>query len=122
MSSKINSRSKGARGELELANLLKEDYAIPASRTAQHCGKVIGKADVEVTEGVLSNYHMEVKRTEALSLWKAIDQALRDSAKTGKEPVVVHRKNGKPWVVVLTLEKFLEILGYEKIKKENQIQ
>ena len=47
--------------------------------------------------------HCEVKRTEALSLYAAIEQAA-DEAGEGDLPVVFHRRNQKPWLAVVRLD------------------
>ena len=53
--------------------------------------------------------HVECKRTEKLSLYEAMEQAERD-ANGHALPVVVHRRNRKPWLVVLKLEDVMKIL------------
>lgn len=107
----INSRAKGAKGELELAHYLTEK-GFPAHRTAQRCGKGGDSADV-VAEG-LEGVHIECKRTERFNLYPALRQAQADAA-TGRVPVVMHRANStksetKEWVAVLTLEDFLGLV------------
>lgn len=102
----INSRAKGANGELELAAKLTE-HGYPARRTVQHCGKGGDSADV-VAEG-LEAYHIECKRTERFNLYDAMTQAKRD-AKAGRVPTVMHRQSNRPWVVVLGLEDFLTLV------------
>ena len=82
----MNSRDKGCRGERELANKLKE-YGYDCRRGQQFCG-ANGDADVVGLDGV----HIEVKRTERLSLYDALAQAKHD-AREGEMPVVMHRKN-----------------------------
>ena len=98
----MNSRDKGARGERELANKLKE-YGFDCRRGQQYCG-ANGDADVVGLDGV----HIEVKRTERLSLYDALAQAKHD-AREGEMPVVMHRKNNCEWVVVQPLEDWIEL-------------
>lgn len=100
----MRSRDKGKRGELELANKLKE-HGLTARRTQQFCGKA-GDSDVLCEE--LSNWHLEVKRVQNLNVDKAIDQAVRDCG--DNTPVVIHRKNGRPWLVTLFLEDWLDLV------------
>lgn len=97
------SRSKGARGEREFAALCKA-YGYDTTRTAQHCGKNGGEPDVKGLPGI----HVEVKRTEALSLYPAMRQASRD-AKEGEVPIVAHRRNGERWLVIMTASDWLEM-------------
>jgi len=99
---KINSKDKGARGERELANKLKE-YGFDCRRGQQYCG-ANGDADVVGLDGV----HIEVKRTERLSLYDALAQAKHD-ARGGEMPVVMHRKNNCEWVVIQPLEDWIEL-------------
>lgn len=100
----VNVRKKGARGEREVAQFLK-DHGYAARRGQQYCG-ANGDADVVGLDGI----HIEVKRTEALRLWDAMEQAKSD-AREGELPAVWHRKNGKRWVVVMDAEDWLKLYG-----------
>ena len=95
-------REKGKRGERELAACLRE-FGYECRRGVQYCGKN-GDADVVGLPGV----HIEVKRTENLKLYDALDQAARD-ARTGEIPVVFHRKNNCEWTCILPLDGFMKI-------------
>lgn len=103
----VNSKQKGNRGERELANLFKE-MGLSARRTMQYCGRTGDAADITCRE--MPQIHWESKFTERLNLYEALEQAEED-AKTGRLPVVAHRKVRKKWVAILDLEKFVEILG-----------
>lgn len=95
----INSRTKGKRGELELAHAL-NDLGFSVRRTAQYNGKETGSlADVVGIEGI----HAEVKRVERLNIYDAYEQAKRDARGEGI-PTVFHRKNRKPWLVTMSIE------------------
>lgn len=98
-----NSRAKGAAGERELANRLKE-LGLTARRGQQFCGSN-GDADVVCEE--LGSYHIECKRVQALNIHDAMSQAVRDGK--DKTPVVIHRKNGKPWLATIFLEDFVAL-------------
>ena len=82
----MNSRNKGAAGERELANKLKE-YGYDARRGQQYCG-ANGDADVIGLDGI----HIECKRVERLNLYDAMAQSVHD-AKENEKPAVFHRKN-----------------------------
>jgi Holliday junction resolvase len=97
-----NSRNKGKTGELEVANLLKE-HGYNTRRGQQYSG-LAGDADVVG----LPNIHIEVKRTERLSLYEAMEQAKRD-AKEGYLPTVFHRRNRKNWVVIMEFDDWLKL-------------
>ena len=97
------SRNKGKRGELEVAQLLR-DHGIPARRGVQYAGGN-DSPDVVGLDGV----HIEVKRSETLALYPAMEQALTD-AKPGDIATVWHRRSGRRWVVVLHAEDFLALV------------
>ena len=99
---KINSRAKGARGERELAEYLRE-RGYTARRGQQFSG-VEGQDIVHDIPGV----HIECKRVEAGNLYNWLSQAKRD-AKT-KVPIVMHKKNGKDWVAIMALDDMLNLL------------
>ena len=100
---KINSRAKGAKGERELAEILRE-HGYTARRGQQFSG---ANGDPDVLG--LPGYHIECKRVEKLNLEAAVDQSIRD-ARDGETPIVVHRKNRRPWLVTLLLADFLKII------------
>ena len=97
------SRDKGKRGEREVAELLR-DHGIPARRGVQYAGGN-DSPDVIGLDGV----HIEVKRSETLSLYSAMEQALTD-AKAGDIATVWHRRSGRRWVVVLHAEDFIALM------------
>ena len=90
-----NSKAKGKRGELEWAKVLRELGYGDARRGQQYDGR--GQADVI---GGIPGTHCEAKRRETLSLYPAMEQAVRD-AKPGEIPYVACVKNRKPWLVVV---------------------
>lgn len=97
-----NSREKGARGERELSNLLKE-YGFQTRRGQQYCG-ANGDADVIGLDGI----HIECKRVEKLNLYAAIEQAKHDK-KEDEKPAVFHRRDRKDWLVTMTFEDWMEL-------------
>jgi len=102
-----NSRAKGARGEREFANLLK-DHGLVAYRGQQFSG---GADSPDVVCESLPNIHFEVKRVQALNIMKAMFQATKDCG--GKTPVVAHRKNNEPWLITMLFDDWIK---YEKEK------
>jgi Holliday junction resolvase len=107
----INSREKGAKGERELARILRE-RGYDARRGQQFSG-ANGDPDVVGLPGI----HLEVKRVERLNIYDAISQSIGD-ARDGEMPVVVHRKNARKWLVTMTLDDFLNL--YENSCNENK--
>ena len=106
----INSRNKGKAGELEAAHLLKE-YGYNARRGQQYSGSN-GDADVIGLPGM----HIEVKRNEHLNIFDAVAQSIRD-ARDGETPIVMHRKNRKPWLVTMRFEDFIRLYEDQQEKK-----
>lgn len=98
----MNSRNKGARGEREIASILRS-YGYQCRRGQQYSG-ANGDADVVGLAGI----HIEVKRREKLNIYDAIDQAKRD-AKPSELPTVMHRKNDAEWLVTMPLDSWIEI-------------
>jgi hypothetical protein len=95
------SRNKGASGERELARKLELALGLPKGtlyRSRQFCGAGGDHGDVLG----LPDVHIEVKRTERLNLYAALDQAVSDSG--NNVPVVFTRKNLQPWVAILEIE------------------
>lgn len=98
------SRDKGKVGEREVAMLLRE-YGFEARRGQQFKG---GPGSPDVVHSI-PNVHIEVKRTERLQLYEALRQATFE-ASPEKVPVVFHRRNNQPWVVVMDAQDFLDIM------------
>jgi len=88
-------REKGKRGEREAAAELAAVLGVTARRGVQYHGGP-DSPDV-VLEGV--PIHVECKRTERLSLWPAVDQAVADAGES--VPMVWHRCNRRESVVVV---------------------
>ena len=101
---RINPRAKGKAGELEAAELLR-GFGLSARRSQQFSGKEC-TADLNTC----LNWHIEVKRVERLNLDEAMEQAVRDSA-GAKPPLVLHRRNGKPWMVTVMVRDFFPLVG-----------
>lgn len=103
----VNSNQKGKRGEREASKAIIEALDLPEGsvrRSQQYCGDA-GDADIVGVPGL----HLEVKRVEKLNLYSAIEQATQDSL-PGEIPVILHRRNRKPWIVALELDKLVELV------------
>ena len=110
----INSKRKGKTGELELARKLRE-YGYDVHRSVQYNGKADdGEADLVG----MPHIHIECKRTEALRLYDAVDQAKRDSGTTGKIPVVFHRKNNCEWLAIMPIDEFMKLYAEYELAKD----
>lgn len=107
---RINSRAKGAAGERELANWLKE-RGHDARRGQQFSG---GTDSPDVVCPTLEGFHIECKRVEAGNLYVWLAQAVKDAGAT-KIPLVVHRRNKKDWVAILPLDSLISFLQCKDI-------
>ncbi len=103
------SKNKGKVGEREVVALLRE-HGYVARRGQQFAGGP-GSPDVIHNMEVADDcqIHIEVKRGEKLALWAALAQAEED-APLADIPVVFHRKNNQPWVVILDAVDFITIM------------
>ena len=93
-----NSRRKGKCGELEACKEINRLFNASARRTQQYAGND-GTGDVTGLHGI----HVEVKRTNKFSLYKALAQAEAD-AEQGQVPMVMHRADRQPWVCVIRMD------------------
>jgi Holliday junction resolvase len=98
----MNSRAKGKRGELMLAKILRE-HGYDAHRGVQYHG---GSDSPDVTG--IPGFHIESKFVENLSVRKAMEQSISDAG--DKIPTVMWKKSNEPWLVVMRLEDFLEVI------------
>ena len=99
---RINSRSKGVRGELEAAVEIRK-YEFDARRGQQFSGSGDSPDVIHSVPGI----HLEVKRSEKLRIWVAMDQANNDCP-VDKKPVVMHRKNNREWLAIQSFRHFME--------------
>lgn len=95
------SRTKGARGERELAGL------IGGRRTGQMQSQT-GAPEADV-EG-LAGHFTEVKRRERVEIEKWCKET-ELSAPDGLVPIVIWRRNHQPWRVTLLLDDYLKERG-----------
>jgi hypothetical protein len=97
------SRNKGKVGEREVAALLCA-HGFDGARGVQYQGSP-DSADVTGIPG----FHIEVKRAETFSAYKALEQAEKDAGADGV-PVVFHRSNSRHWIVVMDAGDFLDLV------------
>ena len=118
---KINSRRKGAEGELEWAKICTEN-GFPMIRGQQFSGtkdspdvKPHPETDIELP------FQFEVKRVQQLNLDAAFNKAVADSKGSGKKAAVAHRKNRRPWLVTLGAEDFFQLCRAAKLAEGHEI-
>lgn len=111
---KINSKSKGKRGELDLVHFLRHAGFPEVRRTAQYCGKA-GTSDVTGLPGI----HVEVKNVQRLNIWEALAQSKRDSEADGNgdSPAVFFKRNRSGWYVALPLSDFIRLYASSDLCK-----
>jgi len=97
------SREKGKRGEREVVDLLKK-YGFEARRGQQFKGTKDSPDIIHNMAGVF----IEVKLRQAFNLHATIEQAGEEAG--DDDPVVFHRKDGKPWLVTLNAGDFLKMM------------
>ncbi len=93
-----NSRRKGKRGELEAAAEIRRLLGLSARRGRQYRGGPDSPDVIADIPGV----HFEVKRTERLRIYEAVEQACQDAKDL--VPVVLFRSNRQPWLAIVPLE------------------
>ena len=91
------SRDKGKTGEREAAACLR-DLGFPGARRGVQYHGLEGEDVV----GAIPGAHCEVKRTERLTLYSAMEQAIADAGEA--IPFLMHRRSRRPWLVVLRAE------------------
>jgi Holliday junction resolvase len=98
-------RDKGAAAEREVAAILSESMGVKVTRKLGQARD--GGDDIQV-----GRYRLEVKRREALSIDAWCEQ-VEACCEPQDVPVVVYRRNGKPWRVVLRLDDFIPLMRGE---------
>ncbi len=98
-------RDKGARFERLIASKLKDYGFKDARRTAQYCGNTGDASDVIG----LPTIHIECKAQEKMQLYDWMAQAIHDSAKSGKMPAVIHKKNNHDILVTMRFDDFMKV-------------
>ena len=93
-----NGRAKGARGEREAAKEWARVIGCQARRGQQFAGGT-DSPDVVHDCGAI---HLEAKRVERGNPYDWMDQAARDAG--GKIPLVLHRRNNRPWLAIVRLD------------------
>lgn len=118
----INSKQKGKKGELYVANKFKE-HGYNCNRTAQFKGNTGRADDIEGIDYI----HCEVKFVERLNIEEAIKQAIRDSLASNRKamPTVFHKKNYNELLVTMRFEDWIkmynEYYSSMKLKEKEEI-
>ena len=105
-----NSRNKGARGEREWRDVLR-DEGYEAHRGCQFSGK--GEAGSQQPDVICADLkiHWEVKRTNRLDLRKAIAQAKADAKRAGVDHwVVTWREDNGEWIEITSKDSLFSFI------------
>lgn len=102
-----NSRAKGKRGELQLAELMREVGFLDARRGQQFKGGG-DSPDVVTDHPAMKPFHIECKNVEAGNPYTWLDQARRDAG--AKVPLVAHKRNGEEWIGIMPLTSLLFLI------------
>ena len=106
------SQRKGADGERELAEKLKE-YGYDIQR-----GGSLSFGTVPDLTG-LPGVHIKCKRVERLNIPEAMRQAIRDAeAFADGIPIPFHRRNRQPWLVTMRLPDFMDL--FQEARRDNK--
>lgn len=96
-----SAQRKGADGERELANILKEyGFGVRRGQVFNHESDMVG----------LDKIHPEVKRVEKLNVVTAMKQAVTEAQiRNDGLPTVFHRRNREDWLVTMRLTDWIEL-------------
>ena len=103
------SRNKGKRGEREVSSLLSE-AGWKARRAQQFCGSPDGGASDVLVESEFWPFHVEVKYCQQTKIYDWMQQSTNDS-KTGKTPIVCHRRNQTGWHVTMKFQDWINLVN-----------
>lgn len=99
-------RTKGAAGEREVCHLIRDSLGIDAKRNLSQTRE--GGCDIAV-----GPYHVEVKRRARIGqIYDWLEQA-EESCQNGERSVVFCRADKKKWLVVMSAEEALRLIGNE---------
>lgn len=106
-----SARAKGKNFEKEWSEILRSNHLDLEAERNPSSGAGFTKGDVYSS----LPYHFECKKVEKLNIWKAIEQAERDSSLSNKIPCVVISRNflKEPWVVLPSSE-WIKLESYRK--------
>lgn len=101
--SPINSREKGRKGEIEFIKRHLLPYWPGCKRNLDQFGD--DKRDCVEVAGI----HFQIKRTESLRVWAAIEQA-ETEARDHDLPVVAFRRNRSKWYCIVEADEMVALL------------
>ena len=108
-----SAKQKGREGQKEVVDLIKKHLNLTDDDVRSNPASVAGE-DIIIAKfaRLIFPFSVEVKRVEKLNIDEGYAQAVSNAGEY--IPLLVHRKNGKKWLVTLDFETFLE--GFVKDK------
>mgnify|MGYP003651472821 CR=1 FL=1 len=106
------SRSKGQRGEREVAKILNEKLSIESKRNLAQYQE--GGFDLVG----IPDYAIEVKRCEKISIEKWWDQCKEQAEDSNLIPLLFYRKSNNKWKVVMDIDTFCNLYKKENGRQE----
>jgi hypothetical protein len=100
-------RNKGARGELEFAAALRDALGVECHRRGMYQSQGLGITPDVDWDGC--PWWFEAKRGKQVNWRAALAQAITDSERNQRTPVVIARDDHKPAVVVMLLDDWLDL-------------
>lgn len=133
-----NSRAKGGNAEREIAKLLGEWWKAEFARTPMSGGFATksfrndwsAEGDISTPDKTFP-FSVEVKRREGWTLdhiltaekspiWEWWQQAVDQSSDTGRQPLLIFRRNHQPWMYMLFLEPGIHANGKKLLTEDHK--
>jgi hypothetical protein len=97
-------KDKGARGEIMFRDFCREHGFSQVQRGGQ---LPFQKGDKLADVIGLAGVHLEIKNVEKLNVREAEEQAEADCQKSGRLPILAHKKNRKPWLITMRADDWI---------------
>ena len=112
-------KRKGTRGEYLAVELLQE-LGFQAQRNSQRWGVT----DSDVSSEDLPSYWFEVKNgynKRAREIYDFYEQCAKESIGTGREPLVLYKADGKPFLLIADPKHILPILAKHELEEPDYL-
>lgn len=106
-----NSRTKGKAGELELANILKEELRLDVRRNWMAQSAEAGHADLTGVPG----WAIECKRAKSPRIKDWWAQAVRQGMQASLKPVLIWRLDRSDWQAMISVRELRDDLGHSQV-------
>ena len=105
-----SAKQKGRDGQKEVVDLIKQYMGFTDDEVRSNPASVTGE-DIILSQAARTKmpFSFEIKRVEKLNVDEGYAQAV--SNRNGYIPALVHRKNGKAWLITFDFQTFLKIIA-----------